>query len=133
MTLQQLEQCRVEARKLWLSGWWLLNSDRCLTECNGIGALWMGFLCKLLNFLMPSFVTASAIHDMRYFLNEGDRHHWDDEFETNCRAVLRDRYGRCNTVRYVGYWLARRLRVALTIGGEIAWDNAGKRFTEEAP
>ena len=127
MTPQQLEQCRAEARKLWLAGWWLLNSDRCLVECNGIGAKWMGGVCRILNYLLPSFLTASAIHDMRYFINEGDRHVWDDEFEINCRTIIRHKYDWYNPLRYAGYQLARRLRAALTIGGELAWQQAKEK------
>lgn len=128
MTLSQLEQCRSEARRLWLSGWWLLSeTENCLRECNGCGAEWMPqWIRNFLDFILKLFAPAVAIHDMRYFKHFGNRHFWDDEFETNCRAIAQDKYTWCHPMRYVCYRVARRLRVALTIGGEIAWRNAGK-------
>ena len=123
MTLEQLESCRREAKRLCLAGWYeLSDTAACLHECNGIGARWMGWFCKVLNFIFPSLVTASAIHDMRYFRHSGERDKWDDEFESNCRIILRDRYRKFNPVRYAGYYLVHKLRVALTIGGSIAWN-----------
>lgn len=133
MSGEELKRCRAEAQRLWLHGWYLLNDEEnCLRECNGCGADWMPkWMRKFFTWLLKIFTTAFAIHDMRYFRNAENRHVWDDEFEANCRHIARSKYGWGNPMRYVCYWVARRLRVALTIGGEIAWREAGKRFTEE--
>lgn len=128
MTPHEITEALHEALRLKLSGWeLLLDTERAVAECNGIGAAWMGWFCKVLNILCPSLVTASAIHDMRYFKNQGDRHKWDDEFESNCRVILRDKYGVFNPVRYFGYYLVHKLRGALTIGGGIAWNTAKEK------
>ena len=121
---------------MWLDGWYLLfNTDieTCLRICNGIGADWMGKACELLDWLLPTFVVASAIHDIRYHLNVGEREKWDDEFEANCRRLLYDKYGFWNIKRHLGNIAIRQLRAALATFGEVAWREAGKRFTEEAP
>lgn len=132
MTFQELKQCREEAKRLWLDGWWVINrdTDTCLRVCNGIGADWMGKACKFLNWLLPTFVTASAIHDMRYWRNTGERSKWDDEFEANCRRLLYDKYGFWNIKRHLGNIAIRQLRAALATFGEVAWKEAGKRFAE---
>ena len=127
MTPHEITEALHEALRLKLSGWeLLLDTERAVAECNGIGARWMGWFCKVLNILCPSLVTASAIHDMRYFKNQGDRHKWDDEFESNCRTIARDKFSWYDPRRYLAFWVARRLHIALTIGGEIAWIQAGK-------
>ena len=133
MTIETLKKCRAEAQRLWLGGWYVLMDEaNALRECNGCGAEWMPrWMRRFLSWLLKLFAAAFAIHDMRYWRNEGDRHEWDDEFETNCRAIARDKYTWYHPMRYICYWVARRLRVALTIGGELAWKEAGKRFTEE--
>lgn len=136
MTIKQFEICKKEAKRLWLDGWYLLfNTDTAtaLRVCNGIGADWMGRVCKLINWLLPTFVVASAIHDIRYYLNVGEREKWDDEFAINCRMLLYDRYGFWHPFRWLGVIAIAQLRTALATFGEVAWKEAGKRFTEEAP
>lgn len=132
MTKEVLKNCQDEARRLWLHGWWLLTKDpdTCLHVCNGIGADWMGGVCKLLDWMLPTFVTASAIHDVRYWRNIGERSKWDDEFEQNCRTLLYDKYGFWNPKRWIGNIVIRQLRAALATFGEVAWKEAGKRFAE---
>ena len=125
MTPHEITEALHEAIRLKLSGWeLLLDTERAVAECNGIGAAWMGKLCKFFNFLLPSLVTASAIHDMRYFQNKNDRHQWDDEFENNCRIIIRSKYHWYNPGRYAAFYLAHKMRIALYIGGEIAWNQA---------
>ena len=134
MTPHEITRALHEAIRLNLSGWeLLLDTDRAVAECNGIGAAWMGKLCKIFDFLLPSLVTASAIHDMRYFQNKNDRHLWDDEFENNCRIIIRDKYRWYHPGRYIAFYLAHKLRIALYIGGEFAWNQAkGKNKNDNA-
>ena len=128
MTPHEINDLLIEARRLWLAGWYLLkDTQACMKECNGTGADWMPkFIRKFLDFILRLFAPAVAIHDRRYAINTGNRHRWDDEFETNCRTIARDKYTWCHPMRYICYWVARKLRIALTIGGEIAWIQAGK-------
>ena len=133
MTIEQLETCKKEAKRLWLDGWYLLfntDTETCLRVCNGIGAYWMGKACNLLDWLLPTFVVASTIHDIRYHLNAGERSEWDDEFALNCRMLLYDKYGFWHPFRWLGVIAIAQLRTALATFGEVAWKEAGKRFTE---
>lgn len=133
MTLSEFETCKKEAKRLWLDGWFLLfstDTETCLRVCNGIGADWMGKACKLLDWLLPTFVVASTIHDIRYHLNVGERSEWDDEFAINCRMLLYDKYGFWHPFRWLGVIAIAQLRTALATFGEVAWKEAGKRFTE---
>lgn len=133
MTIEQFEQCKKEAKRLWLDGWHLLfstDTETCLRVCNGIGADWMGGVCKLIDWMLPTFVTASSIHDIRYWQNVGERGKWDDEFEQNCRTLLYDKYGFWHPCRWLGIIAIHQLRAALATFGEVAWQEAGKRFTE---
>lgn len=123
MNIKELNNLRRESQRLWLHGWWLLmETDNCLRECNGCGAEWMPkWIRTFLDCILQLFAPAVAIHDMRYFKHEGDRHKWDDEFEANCRMLARDKFSWYNPLLWISYFVASRLRVALTIGGEIAW------------
>ena len=128
MTEKHINQLFFEARRLWLFGWFLLKDTKaCLADCNGTGADWMPkFIRRFLDFILRLFAPAVAIHDRRYSKNKGDRNKWDDEFETNCRIIARHKYGKFNPLRYLAYRVAHKLRIALTITGEIAWIQAGK-------
>lgn len=133
MNIKELNNLRRESQRLWLHGWWLLmETDNCLRECNGTGAEWMPqWIRTFLDFILQLFAPAVAIHDMRYFKNDGDRHKWDDEFEMNCRMLARDKYSWYNPCLYLAYFTAHRLRSLLTISGEIAWKQSGERFITE--
>lgn len=128
MTQAEAEKLLQTATRLWLSGWYLLkDTAACLRDCNGVGAAWMPkFVRKFLDFLLKLFAPAVAIHDRRYSRNLGDRHKWDDEFYTNCRILARDEYSWYHPLRYLAYFVAGRLRAALTVAGEIAWIQAAK-------
>lgn len=133
MTISEFEQCKKEAKRLWLDGWYLLfntDAETCLRVCNGIGADWMGVICKLLGWLLPLFLVSSAIHDIRYWLNVGERSKWDDEFAINCRMQLYDKYGFWHPFRWLGVIAIAQLRTALATFGEAAWNECGKRFAE---
>ena len=133
MTEEELKGLKNKAKELNLCGWNLLEDrETCLKECNGMGADWMPENFRyFLTSILKVFAPATAIHDMRYFHNQGDRNTWDDEFYFNCRHLARDKYGKYNPMRYICYGVARRLRIALTVGGTIAWKNAGKRSKKE--
>lgn len=128
MTEKEIDQLFFEARRLWLGGWFLLkDTNACMKECNGTGAEWMPkFIRRFLDFILRLFAPAVAIHDRRYAINTGNRHHWDDEFEINCRIIARDKFGKFNPLRYLAYRVAGKLRITLTVTGEIAWIQAGK-------
>ena len=133
MTKETLKKCRIEAKRLWLDGWYLLfNTDEktCLEQCNGIGADWMGGVCKYINAIFELFIPASVIHDIRYWQHVGERSKWDDEFEQNCRTLLYDKYGFWHPYRWLGIIAIHQLRAALATFGEAAWKESGKRFAE---
>lgn len=123
MTEEEWGDCFVEANRLELSGWELLEDmELCMEVCNGIGAEWMpGWIRKFLGWLFPVFAPAVAIHDLRYEIGEGPRDKWDDELEENCRKLARDKYGVFNPLRGLCYVAARRMRIALAIGGMFAY------------
>lgn len=128
MTPHEITEALIKARRLWLSGWYLLqDTEACLRDCNGVGAAWMPeFIRKFLDFILKLFAPAVAIHDRRYSFNEGDRNQWDDEFEFNCRTLVRNEFFWYDPRRYLSCLVARRLRAVLAIAGEIAWIQAGK-------
>lgn len=128
MTEDDLEKLLQVAKKYWLSGWYLLqNKGVCLQECNGMGPEWMpAWLRLLLSRMFELFAPAFAIHDMRYWQHKATRHKWDDELEHNCRVIITNTYKWYNPKRQIGYWAAHQIRVALAVGGDIAWIQAGK-------
>lgn len=127
MTQNELDELRRIAEEHWLAGWWTLKDPAALNECNGVGAAWMSaWIRTLLSALLRVFAPAVAIHDMRYYRHEGSRHRWDEEFEFNCRVLARGKYGKFNPLRYLAYTVAHRLRVVLTVAGEIAWNQTAK-------
>lgn len=133
MTEKELMLLRNQAMRLWLSGWYCLsNTELCLRECNGCGAEWMPkWIRTFLDFILQLFAPAVAIHDMRYFRNEGKREDWDAEFFVNCCVIAVDKYSWYNPCRYLALLTARRLYVTLIVCGEKAWREAGKRFAED--
>jgi hypothetical protein len=124
MKIFELEKIRATAERLKLSGRHLLdNTELCLAECNGIGAEWMGWFCKLLTRLFPVFLVASAIHDIRYYIGGGwqDREAADREFYANSLVLIEDKYHRYNPVRYVAEAVAKRFYYILRASGFVAW------------
>ena len=101
MTEEEWGDCFVEASRLKLSGWELLEDmELCMEVCNGLGAEWMpDWIRKFLGWLLPVFAPAVAIHDLRYEIGEGPREKWDDEFEENCRKLASDKYAVFNPLR----------------------------------
>ena len=124
MTPHEVIEALHEAIRLKLSGWeLLLDTDRAVAECNGIGAAWMGGLCDVITAINPAFLVPSMIHDLRYFIggDENKRKAADDEFLANCLLAVHDRYGWYNPLRYIYRYKALRYYDILRTAGKAAW------------
>ena len=130
MKISELEKIRSTAERLKLNGRRLLDDTAlCLRECNGIGAKWMGPLCKLLTWLFPLLLVASAIHDIRYLIGGGwqDREAADREFYKNCLILVDDAYTAWNPMRCLCRRAARHFYYVLRAGGFAAWNSNRKK------
>lgn len=124
MTPHEITEALHEAIRLKLSGWeLLLDTERAVAECNGIGAAWMGGLCDVITAINPAFLVPSMIHDIRYFIGgtEQDRKQADSEFLSNCLIAVDDRYGWYNPLRYVYRYKAMKYYDLLRTAGGAAW------------
>ena len=124
MTPHEITEALREAIRLKLAGWeLLLDTERAVAECNGIGAAWMGGLCDVITAINPAFLVPSMIHDIRYYIggNEADRRRADDEFLSNCLIAIHDRYGWYNPFRYIYRHKALRYYDLLRTAGKAAW------------
>lgn len=125
MTPHEVTEALHEAIRLKLSGWeLLLDTNRAVAECNGIGAAWMGGLCDVITAINPAFLVPSMIHDIRYFIG-GDgaaRKRADDEFLANCLLAVQDRYKWFNPLRYWNRRKALRYYDVLRTAGGFAWN-----------
>ena len=125
-TADEIEKKLQIARKLKLSGWWLLrNGERASKACNGIGADWFpGWLRWIINTLFPHLVIIADIHDIRYEIG-GDlysRRKADTEFLANGYTVAEEIYGKFPPVRFLAELTVRLLYRSLRIGGRLAWE-----------
>ena len=125
-TADEIEEKLKLARKLKLSGWWLLrNGERAAKACNGIGADWFpGWLRWIINTLFPHLVIIADIHDIRYEIG-GDlysRRKADTEFLANGYTVAEEIYGKFPPVRFLAELTVRLLYRSLRIGGRLAWE-----------
>ena len=131
MTIEEVNAARNLARRLGLSGWWLLrNVERAAKCCNGIGAEWFpAWLRKMVDTVCPHLVVVAYIHDVRYEIggDEAARRTADAEFLANGYTVVEDAYAWYNPVRYVAEWVVRRMHRLLRVGGEKAWKEAKKK------
>lgn len=128
-TAQVREKCHT-ARRLKLSGWWLLrDADRAARICNGIGAAWFPWwLRRLLGWCFPRLVLAADIHDLRYELggSEGERRAADAEFLANGYTIAEAFYpGWRFPLRLAAQWVVRRMYHALRLAGRSAWNENG--------
>ena len=124
MNPQEITEALREAIRLKLAGWeLLLDTERAVAECNGIGAAWMGGLCDVITAINPAFLVPSMIHDLRYFIggDEKERKAADDEFLSNCLIALHDRYSWFNPLRYWNRRKALRYYDILRTAGKAAW------------
>ena len=125
-TADEIEAKLQLARKLKLSGWWLLrDGERAAKSCNGIGAKWFpGWLRWIINTLFPHLVIIADIHDIRYKIG-GDlysRRKADTEFLANGYTVAEEIYGKFPPVRFGAELVVRMMYRALRIGGRLAWE-----------
>ena len=131
MTREQAHSAYLLARRLKLSGWWLLrDTARAIRECNGIGPEWApAWVRWLIDHLCPNLVVVAMIHDLRYFLGgtDGDRRCADAEFLANGYTVAEACHPWWSPLRYGAEWVVRRMHRALRLGGGKAWREAGKK------
>lgn len=125
-TADEIEAKLKLARKLKLSGWWLLrDGERAAKSCNGIGAEWFpSWLRWIINTIFPHLVIIADIHDIRYEIG-GDlysRRKADTEFLANGYTVAEEIYGKFPPVRFLAELTVRLLYRSLRIGGRLAWE-----------
>lgn len=125
MTIGEVRKAYLLARRLKLSGWWLLRDlVRASRECNGIGPEWAPkWLRWIIDHLFPNLVIVAMIHDIRYFLGgtDGDRRCADAEFLANGYTVAEQFHVWWLPGRYIAEWIVRRMHRALRFGGGKAW------------
>jgi len=129
-TPEEIHEHYLLARKLKLSGYWLLgNTGRAARVCNGIGAEWFPAWARhAIDTLCPHIVIVADIHDVRYEIG-GDaaaRRRADDEYLANGYAVAEHFYAWYNPVRYIAEFVVRRMHRLLRLGGDKAWRAAKK-------
>ncbi len=128
MTEQEAHEKYLYARRLKLSGYWLLrDTERAARECNGIGPEWApAWLRWIIDHLFPNLVVVADIHDIRYFIGgtEADRQRADAEFLANGYTVAEACHAWYSPGRYVAEFLVRRMHRALRLGGGKAWKEA---------
>jgi hypothetical protein len=124
MTTDELTRAKEEAQRLGLSGGELLeNTSLALSECNGTGPQWLGLLAGVLSAIHPAMVTASHIHDLRYYYGgtEADRKRADGEWLTNCILVALDLYRWYDPRRYYVIHTAVKYYHLIRLGGGLSW------------
>lgn len=131
MTEQEAHEKYLLARRLALSGYWLLrDTARAARECNGIGPEWApAWLRTAIDTMCPNLVVVADIHDIRYFIGgtDADRQRADAEFLANGYAVAEACHKWYSPGRYVAEFLVRRMHRALRLGGGKAWTEAMKK------
>lgn len=130
-TPEQAHEHYLEARRLNLSGYWLLrDTDRVICVCNGIGAAWFPAWARhTIDTMCPHLIVVADIHDVRYEIGGDDnaRRRADDEFLANGYAVAEHYYPWNNPVRYIAEFTVRRMHRLLRLGGNKAWREAKKK------
>lgn len=125
-TVEQIAEKRNLARRLGLSGHWLLRDvDRAQKSCNGIGAEWFpAWLRWIINTLFPALVIVADIHDIRYAIggNAETRRKADTEFLANGYIVAEEIYGHAFPVRWMAELTVRLMYRSLRIAGRLAWE-----------
>lgn len=131
MTIEEVNEKRKLARKIGLSGWWLLqDAERAAKVCNGIGAEWFpAWLRGLIDNVCPHLVIVADIHDVRYEIggNDAARRRADAEFLSNGYMVAEYYYAWYNPGRYVAEFAVRRMHRLLRVSGGKAWKEATKK------
>ena len=100
-----------------------MEPDRVIEICNGVGPeSFPSSLRSMIDLTHPYMITASIIHDLRYYYGDGtvlDFIHSNNEFMINSTTVSENMYGRLNPMRYLARRRARQFRELLDRFG---WD-----------
>ena len=103
----------------------LLKEDpaRVLEICNGVGPeSFPSSLRSMIDLTHPYMITASIIHDLRYYYGDGTKFYFFDsnlDFMDNTIVVADNMYGRINPMRYLARRRASQFRDLLDRFG---WD-----------
>ena len=103
----------------------LLKEDpaRVLEICNGVGPeSFPSSLRSMIDLTHPYMITASIIHDLRYYYGDGTKFYFFDsnlDFMDNTIVVADNMYGSINPMRYLARRRARQFRELLDRFG---WD-----------
>ena len=99
------------------------DPDRAIEICNGVGPeSFPSSLRSMIDLTHPYMITASIIHDLRYYYGKGTVFDFIDsnlDFMDNTIVVADNMYGRLNTIRYLARRRARQFRELLDRFG---WD-----------
>ena len=99
------------------------DPDRAIEICNGVGPeSFPSSLRSMIDLMHPYMITASIIHDLRYYYGKGTVFDFIDsnlDFMDNTIVVADNMYGRLNTIRYLARRRARQFRELLDRFG---WD-----------
>ena len=99
------------------------DPDRAIEICNGVGPeSFPSSLRSMIDLTHPYMITASIIHDLRYYYGKGTVFDFIDsnlEFMDNTIVVADNMYGRLNPMRYLARRRARQFRELLDRFG---WD-----------
>ena len=107
------------------------DPDRAIEICNGVGPeSFPSSLRSMIDLTHPYMITASIIHDLRYYYGDGtvlDFIHSNNEFMINTTTISDNMYGRLNPMRYLARRRARQFRELLDRFG---WDAYTKAIEE---
>ena len=99
------------------------DPDRAIEICNGVGPeSFPSSLRSMIDLTHPYMITASIIHDLRYYYGKGTVFDFIDsnlDFMDNTIVVADNMYGRINPMRYLARRRARQFRELLDRFG---WD-----------
>lgn len=99
------------------------DPDRAIEICNGVGPeSFPSSLRSMIDLTHPYMITASIIHDLRYYYGKGTVFDFIDsnlDFMDNTIVVADNVYGRLNPMRYLARRRARQFRELLDRFG---WD-----------
>ena len=99
------------------------DPDRAIEICNGVGPeSFPSSLRSMIDLMHPYMITASIIHDLRYYYGKGTVFDFIDsnlDFMDNTIVVAYNMYGRLNPMRYLARRRARQFRELLDRFG---WD-----------
>lgn len=99
------------------------DPDRAIEICNGVGPeCFPSSLRSMIDLTHPYMITASIIHDLRYYYGKGTVFDFIDsnlDFMDNTIVVADNMYGRLNPMRYLARRRARQFRELLDRFG---WD-----------